>query len=946
MASKNQVRLEAVAEVQKARAEILKLVETVNKLTEALGKTADKKFQITTGESIAKLDALERGLVALGAAAERTAQSVDKSSSKTAASVERARKREIDAIEKAVRIAAQEISAMEKTVNARERATSKQEAAAARAIAAERRKAEALLQSEAAASRHMGQLLKSADAQDKFSISAQSAARSIQAFFASIIIGKLKELLIEITETGAAFEQYSNLLSVATGSNAAAGESFNSLKGFADTFGLSLEQLVQRFPRFAIAAKDSGLALDEIRTVFDAFAIANRAVGNSTEQTQRVFVALEQIFNKGVVQAEELKQQLGDSLPAAYNAMAKAIGVTTKELVVLLKENKVLANEALPALAAELLKTLGPGVLKNVTSVRAEIERMKNEIFLAKVEIAEEARPALLEMLRIIKDIGENGALSFGQIGAAVGDLYTGISRILTLLNNIASFNLEGLGAQIIQLFSLVTQGVGEVILGINILLTKIPGIPESMRKGAEEAMRAWNQAHEDIRAGFDDVANSGVNSAAAIGQAVNVQGRNAIDALRKAQAEALAIAERQKAAAAQKEEEITKKEQKEIDKRLEAEKKAVEERIKIQEKLVASIEGDTAAQAESTAQLLLAIETVEQHGDVTEQESAKIQAAIQKELDLYAEYGQAPPAALQTLADKYHVLTTAQEKAIDAQKKRLQELQDEIKKTGDELAAMEAKLAGPNRDIFGNALDEAGQSILDLQKELKDLQDQPRKTVEDLQKIDDLSAKIRSQRSKSRGTEFGKVDEQTLNDLDKLAELNAKQADLLNEQAFAEADLARARDGGAQATNDATEATKTYEQTVLDNLDSLRAARDAAFEQALAMDDSAAATDDAAASVGDLALGLGDVASAGDEAQSSLGDLGSSVGDAASSVGDLRNDAEGIGPGFDDAASSVDKLKSPVQDVAAGVAQMRSDLDACLATALALEQCLARIAQ
>jgi hypothetical protein len=65
MASKNQVRLEAVAEVQKARSEILKLVETVNKLTEALGKTADKKFQITTGESIAKLDALEAGLVAL-----------------------------------------------------------------------------------------------------------------------------------------------------------------------------------------------------------------------------------------------------------------------------------------------------------------------------------------------------------------------------------------------------------------------------------------------------------------------------------------------------------------------------------------------------------------------------------------------------------------------------------------------------------------------------------------------------------------------------------------------------------------------------------------------------------------------------------------------------------------------------------------------------------------
>jgi tape measure domain-containing protein len=791
MASKNQVRLEAVAEVQKARAEILKLVETVNKLTEALGKTADKKFQITTGESIAKLDALEAGLVALGNASETTSEKVKKSSAKGAESVEQAAIRQTKAIQKAFDAIEKELAATEKAVSAKEKAQARldrsatqkernaqrsidadkkalasvlasvdkelasedrkvqrliaaitrkeaardreknrqalriaqkidddkkavasEDAAAARVVAAERRKAEAFLQSQAASSRHMGQLLKSSEAQDKFSISAQSAARSIQAFFASIIIGKLKELLIEITETGAAFEQYSNLLSVATGSNAAAGETFQSLRGFADTFGLSLEQLVERFPRFAIAAKDSGLELEEVRTVFDAFAIANRAVGNSTEQTQRVFVALEQIFNKGVVQAEELKQQLGDSLPAAYNAMAKAIGVTTKELVVLLKENKVLANEALPALAAELLKTLGPGVLKNVTSVRAEIERMKNAIFLAKVEIAEGAKPELLEMLRVIKDIGENGALSFGQIGEAVGSLYTGISRILTLLNNIASFNLEGLGAQIIQLFSLVTQGVGEVILGINILLTKIPGIPESMRKGAEEAMRAWNQAHEDIRAGFDDVANSGVNSAAAIGDAVNIQGRNAIDALRKAQQEALAIAERQKAAAAQKEEAITKKEQEEIDKRLEAARKAIEERIKIQEKLVASIEGDTAAQAESTAQLLLAIETVEQHGEVTEQESAKIQAAVQKELDLYAEYGQAPPAALQVLADKYDVLTTAQEKAIDAQKKRLKELQEEIKKTGDELAALEAKLAGPDRDIFGNALDDAGQSI------------------------------------------------------------------------------------------------------------------------------------------------------------------------------------------------------------------------------------------
>jgi hypothetical protein len=101
MASKNQVRLEAVAEVQKARSEILKLVETVNKLTEALGKTADKKFQITTGESIAKLDALEKELADVGKAVTKSADAVEKESKKSASSIEKAQERASKAIEKA-----------------------------------------------------------------------------------------------------------------------------------------------------------------------------------------------------------------------------------------------------------------------------------------------------------------------------------------------------------------------------------------------------------------------------------------------------------------------------------------------------------------------------------------------------------------------------------------------------------------------------------------------------------------------------------------------------------------------------------------------------------------------------------------------------------------------------------------------------------------------------
>jgi hypothetical protein len=382
MAPNTKIILEAVAEVQKAKADILSLAESVTKLSVALGKTVDKKFEIITGDSVKKLSDIEAGLVSLGNASTASSEKVQKSSAKAAESIDQAKDRETKAIKKALEAVEKEILATERAVAAKERqqakldrATAQKERAAQRSIdadkrsleatlaaadrsiaaedrkvqrllaaiakkeaaqereknknavrlankiaaeeraaaaerstaertaasvlAAERRKAEAFLQSEAASKRHMGQLLSSADAQDKFSLSAQTAARSIQAFFASIVLNKLRELLVEITETGAAFEQYSNLLSAATGSNAAAGESFSSLKSFADTFGISLETLVQRFPRFAIAAKDSGLALDEIRTVFDAFAIANRAVGNSTEQTPACFRRARADFQQG-----------------------------------------------------------------------------------------------------------------------------------------------------------------------------------------------------------------------------------------------------------------------------------------------------------------------------------------------------------------------------------------------------------------------------------------------------------------------------------------------------------------------------------------------------------------------------------------------------------------------------------------------------------------------
>ena len=59
-------------------------------------------------------------------------------------------------------------------------------------------------------------------------------------------------------------------------------------------------------------------------------------------------------MSKGTVQAEELRGQLGERLPGAFNLAAQAMGVTTQELNKMLDNGEVLAIDLLPKLAEVL----------------------------------------------------------------------------------------------------------------------------------------------------------------------------------------------------------------------------------------------------------------------------------------------------------------------------------------------------------------------------------------------------------------------------------------------------------------------------------------------------------------------------------------------------------------------------------------------------------------
>tara|TARA_R110001632_G_scaffold9807_7_gene37218 strand:+ start:5 stop:2767 length:2763 start_codon:yes stop_codon:yes gene_type:complete len=85
-------------------------------------------------------------------------------------------------------------------------------------------------------------------------------------------------------------------------------------------------------------------------------------------------------MSKGTVSAEELRQQLGDSLPGSVEIMARALKVSTKQLADMIKQGKVLASDALPKFARELEKTYGIENVDRVDNLVAAQGRFETSI--------------------------------------------------------------------------------------------------------------------------------------------------------------------------------------------------------------------------------------------------------------------------------------------------------------------------------------------------------------------------------------------------------------------------------------------------------------------------------------------------------------------------------------------------------------------------------------
>ena len=263
----------------------------------------------------------------------------------------------------------------------------------------------------------------------------QSAIAPAVAGFLSLsaAIGAIKKA----SEAAIELDRIKIALQATIGSAEGARSEFAFVREEAFRLGLNLQQSAKDYTSLTAATKGTTLAGQQTRDIFTAVSEASSVLGLSADSTSGALLAIQQIVSKGTVSAEELRGQLGERLPGAFQIAARSINVTTAELGRLLESGALTAEEFLPKFAAELKKTFADGLPGAVGSARAEFERLQNAIFETAAAVGQSGlNQGLAEAAKVLReDLSDPLILaSLKTIGEAIGFIATALARLLGFL--------------------------------------------------------------------------------------------------------------------------------------------------------------------------------------------------------------------------------------------------------------------------------------------------------------------------------------------------------------------------------------------------------------------------------------------------------------------------------------------------------------------------------
>jgi len=215
--------------------------------------------------------------------------------------------------------------------------------------------------------------------ESSFSAATRSVLRLYAAYYVvSNAAQSVAGAMASVYTAGMQQAQLSRAYTEIAGSAQSAKEELSFLRDVSDRLGQNFYGLTDSYKGFLAASKGTTLEGQKTRDIFEAVTKASATLGLSSDRTRGALMAIQQMMSKGKVSAEELRQQLGEQLPGAFNLMAQAVGVSTAKLDDMLKNGEVLADDALPKLAKVLSEKYSGEVDKSVAATNKWAEALQD----------------------------------------------------------------------------------------------------------------------------------------------------------------------------------------------------------------------------------------------------------------------------------------------------------------------------------------------------------------------------------------------------------------------------------------------------------------------------------------------------------------------------------------------------------------------------------------
>ena len=192
----------------------------------------------------------------------------------------------------------------------------------------------------------------------------------------------IKEFIMSSSKISMAFDSIETKFRAASGSFEQGRESFKDVLSLSREYGVNLLETAEAFTLFQASALRSNISLKQSKKIYEDITQAVVSLQLGSERTGLIFRALEQIAAKQIVQLEELKLQLGDSLPGAVTIAARSMDMTTAAFRKAVSEGKIMANEFLPKFSQQIKEELGGSAEFAAGMARQEFEKLRTEITL------------------------------------------------------------------------------------------------------------------------------------------------------------------------------------------------------------------------------------------------------------------------------------------------------------------------------------------------------------------------------------------------------------------------------------------------------------------------------------------------------------------------------------------------------------------------------------